>query len=61
MKKLNEQPASEFSIEVGSTGIRRVVIYADNAGQQARAHRLLASVATQMVLLDEALKQGERE
>jgi len=47
---------SEISVEITDAGIKRVVIFADDPGQQARAHRLLARIATQMVQLDRALK-----
>jgi len=46
----------EISIEISDAGVRRVTIIADDAAQQARAHRLLARIATQMVQLDRALK-----
>jgi len=46
----------EISVEITDAGIRRVTIYADDADQQARAHRLLARIASQMVQLDRALK-----
>ncbi len=46
----------EISIEISDAGVSRVTIIADDAAQQARAHRLLARIATQMVQLDRALK-----
>ncbi len=47
---------AEISIEITDAGVKRVTIIADDAAQQARAHRLLARIATQMVQLDRALK-----
>jgi hypothetical protein len=46
----------EISVEIDGQGVRRVVIYADDAEQQAQAHMLLARVSPQMVQLDRALK-----
>jgi hypothetical protein len=46
----------EISVEIDGQGVRRVVIYADDAGQQAQAHLLLARVSSEMVQLDRALK-----
>jgi hypothetical protein len=54
-KSQNSIP-SEISVEITDAGIKRVTIYADDAGQQARAHRLLARIAPQMVQLNQALK-----
>jgi hypothetical protein len=54
-----EIPKSEISVEITDTGVRRVTIYADDADEQARAHRLLARIALQMVELDHALKSRE--
>jgi len=50
---------SEISVEITDAGIKRVTIYADDAAQQARAHRLLARIASQMVQLDQALKTAK--
>ena len=46
----------EISVEIDARGVKRVVIYADDAGQQAQAHLLLAKIAPEMVRLDHALK-----
>ena len=46
----------EISVEIDGQGVRRVVIYADDAAEQARAHLLLARIAPEMVRLDRALK-----
>lgn len=35
---------SEISVEITNAGVKRVTIYADDADQQARAHRLLARI-----------------
>ena len=51
-----ETVPSEIVVEITDAGIKRVVICADNANEQARAHRLLARIALQMVQLDRALK-----
>jgi hypothetical protein len=56
VEKSQKLVPSEISVEITDSGVRRVVIYADDAAQQARAHRLLARIASQMVELDHALK-----
>ena len=43
-------------MEITAAGIQRVMIFADNAAQRAKAHRLLAKIASQMVQLDRLLK-----
>jgi hypothetical protein len=55
-KQPNLSARSEISVEITDHGIRRVLIYADNPDQQARAHRLLARIAGQMCGLDLAVK-----
>jgi hypothetical protein len=55
MKEIVESP--DFSIEVGAGGIRRILIYSDDMDEQAAAHRLIASVAAQLYLLNAALKE----
>jgi len=54
-KKPEATPA-DLSIEIGSSGIRRILIYSEDVAGQAASHRLLAAVATQLFLLDTALK-----
>ncbi len=53
-----ETPA-EMSIEFGSGGIRRILIYSGDPDEQAKAHRLIACISSQLYLLDTALKQAE--
>ena len=54
-KNLESQPP-EMSIEIDSGGIRRILIYSEDMDKQAAAHRLIASVAAQLYLLNAALK-----
>jgi hypothetical protein len=56
MNNKNPENTPELSIEIDSGGIRRILIYSDDPDQQAVAHRLLACVASQLFLLDAALK-----
>ncbi len=51
-----EVTSGNLSIEIGSGGIRRILIYSKDVAGQAASHRLLAAVATQLFLLDTALK-----
>lgn len=60
VKNQKSPEGSEISVEITDAGIKRVVIFADNADQQARAHRLLAGIAAQMCQLDRALKAGAK-
>jgi hypothetical protein len=47
-----------LSIEIDAGGIRRILIFSEDPDEQAQAHRLIASVASQMYLLDSALKSS---
>jgi hypothetical protein len=47
-----------LSIEIDAGGIRRILIFSEDPDEQAAAHRLIASVASQMYLLDTALKSS---
>lgn len=46
-----EEPQKErlLSIEIGTEGVRWVLIFADSPEEQARAHQLLALMAQQRV------------
>jgi hypothetical protein len=58
---MNKDPevsqTAELSIEIGAGGIRRILIYSEDMDEQAAAHRLIACVATQLYLLNAALKE----
>ncbi len=59
MVEKTKNSEAEISVEITDQGVKRVTIYADDAGQQARAHRLLARIAPQMVQLNQALKSAK--
>jgi hypothetical protein len=50
-----------ISVEIGRQGILRVYVISDADGvdEQADAHRLLAEVMPQLMLLDDALRSEE--
>ncbi len=50
---------TSISIEVDEGGIHQVLIFADTAKEQAKAHLLLARVTEQLCWLDLALKHAE--
>jgi len=59
-----EQGTTLISVEIGRQGILRVFIItdADGVDEQADAHRLLAAVMPQLMLLDDALRsEGQAE
>lgn len=53
-----EAEKAEIAIEITSTGVKRVTITTDpeDVDGQSEAHRLLAKVTPQLLLLDSALK-----
>jgi hypothetical protein len=51
-------PPVGLSIEIDAGGVRRILIYSVDPDEQARAHRLIATVASQLFLLDSALKSS---
>ena len=50
---------TSISIEVDEGGIHRVLIFADTAKEQAKAHLLLAQVTEELCWLDLALKHAQ--
>lgn len=56
MNNKNPETPAELSIEIDSGGIRRILIYSEDPDEQASTHRLIACVASQLYLLDAALK-----
>jgi len=57
-----EEGTALVSVEIGRQGILRVFIItdADGVDEQADAHRLLAQVMPQLMLLDDALKSESK-
>jgi hypothetical protein len=53
-----EEGTALISVEIGRQGIQRVYVISDANGvdEQADAHRLLAQVMPQLMLLDDALR-----
>jgi hypothetical protein len=57
-----EEGAALVSVEIGRQGILRVYVISDADGvdEQADAHRLLAQVMPQLMLLDDALRSESK-
>jgi hypothetical protein len=52
----NQAPAPDITFQVSNTGIKKVVVFADNAQETHEAFALLARVAPEFQNLDTALK-----
>ena len=57
-----EEGTALISVEIGRQGILRVYVISDADGvdEQADAHRLLAQVMPQLMLLDDALRSESK-